>query len=95
MRISSSDNSGVLSSQNWKNVWNRRGNGLTKEFTLEELISLDGFDSGCGRHSTDSWLAMTRWLVNLLEISDKDEHAHLSTSQYISHSGSMVFRIRP
>lgn len=39
----------------WNQIWNKRSNEKTYQSTLEELIRLDGFDSGAGFISQKSW----------------------------------------
>lgn len=40
---------------NWKQIWNNRKFSQDDELLLEKLIKMDGFDSGAGRISLESW----------------------------------------
>lgn len=44
-----------MNSRNWKAVWDRRGDRGEGAAALEDLVKLDGFDSGAGRIEVDQW----------------------------------------
>jgi len=54
---------------NWQAIWNRRSS-VDKEYTLEDLIKLDGFDSGAGAISPEDWLENCRYISNELKLKN-------------------------
>lgn len=42
---------------NWQNIWTRRVIQVPERLTLEDLIRLDGFDTGAGAISLEAWQA--------------------------------------
>lgn len=52
--------------QSWKEIWNRRTG--TGGGGLEDLIKLDGFDSGAGRIEATDWRTYTAIISNKLGI---------------------------
>lgn len=54
----------------WKGVWDRKGREAREsgEADLIALIKADGFDTGAGDHSLDSWAEMTSSVYDKLEL---------------------------
>lgn len=57
----------------WYNVWNRRNATENWVPSLENLISLDGFDTGAGKIETQDWREYTRKVAEKLEM--RSEHS--------------------
>ncbi|MFT5484287.1 MAG: ubiquinone/menaquinone biosynthesis C-methylase UbiE [Halieaceae bacterium] len=56
---------------NWKKIWGGKGQSVIHNPlpTLEDLIREDGFDSGAGDHSIDSWRQLTSYTYSRLNIN--------------------------
>jgi SAM-dependent methyltransferase len=52
----------------WKKIWNRKGSSLVANLGLEELIGIDGFDTGAGKFPTEKWLANVSMIEKRLNI---------------------------
>ena len=40
---------------NWQNIWDEKGSASRANYSLNQLISLNGFDTGCGFYREDQW----------------------------------------
>ena len=40
----------------WKNIWEKKGNVTAENVTLEDLIAINGFETGAGAFPVESWL---------------------------------------
>ncbi|MDA9909895.1 class I SAM-dependent methyltransferase [Gammaproteobacteria bacterium] len=54
---------------NWPEIWNKR-KPVQKDLSLEDLIKLDGFDSGAGIISVQDWQKNCRIIANKLGLSN-------------------------
>lgn len=56
---------------NWKNIWDRKGNDIltSHDLTLSDMIREDGFDSGAGDHTLESWLALSGMVYEKLGVN--------------------------
>jgi ubiquinone/menaquinone biosynthesis C-methylase UbiE len=52
----------------WQVLWQTKGQAAPKTPALLDLIRADGFDSGSGDHTEDSWLDFTTMVINRLHI---------------------------
>lgn len=53
----------------WHEVWNRRKLSHNQAIGLQDLIDLDGFDTGAGRITAVDWRAYARAVINILGIT--------------------------
>jgi cyclopropane fatty-acyl-phospholipid synthase-like methyltransferase len=56
----------------WHELWNKRGSKELDNPTLQDLIALDGFDSGAGKVDEDDWRAYASLIVEKLGIKNGD-----------------------
>jgi trans-aconitate methyltransferase len=61
-----------MSHDNWQTVWNRRTAGRHDALTLEDLMRLDGFDSGAAQILPADWRAYAADVSQRLNIHDGD-----------------------
>jgi len=59
-----------MTTQNWKEIWNRRGGIGEGVLDLDALIKLDGFDTGAGRIEADDWRTYAGLIADKLGIRD-------------------------
>lgn len=52
----------------WQALWQKKGQAAPKTPALLDLIKADGFDSGAGDHTEDSWLTFTALVIDRLHI---------------------------
>jgi len=52
----------------WKNIWERKGNEVSGELEIADLIAIDGFDTGAGEFSVNSWLSFVKEIQERLNI---------------------------
>jgi trans-aconitate methyltransferase len=55
--------------QNWKAIWNKRSSESEK-LTLDNLIKLDGFDTGAGKIEPSDWRIMTSRIADKLKLEN-------------------------
>ena len=55
----------------WKSIWERKGNEVSEKIELAELIAIDGFDTGAGNFSVNSWLTFVKEIQVRLNIKGK------------------------
>jgi ubiquinone/menaquinone biosynthesis C-methylase UbiE len=53
---------------NWQTLWQSKGHAAPETPALLDLIRADGFDSGAGDHTEDSWLAFAAMVIDRLGI---------------------------
>ena len=54
----------------WKNIWERKGNEVSGELELADLIAIDGFDIGTGEFTVNSWLSFVKEIQERLNIKE-------------------------
>jgi len=59
-----------MSHKNWEIIWNKREILSDQNLTLENLIALDGFDSGAGKINLNSWREYAKKLSELLALKN-------------------------
>lgn len=52
----------------WHEIWNKRNLVFQSEIVLNDLLALDGFDSGAGKINLSDWKDYTRKIVQKLNI---------------------------
>ena len=55
--------------ETWKKIWERKGNIISDDLKLKELIAIDGFDTGAGAFPVDSWLSFVEKIKIQLNIN--------------------------
>lgn len=55
---------------NWKNIWEKKGRVESNHFELKDLIAIDGFDTGAGEFASDIWLAFVADIKEKLKIKE-------------------------
>jgi ubiquinone/menaquinone biosynthesis C-methylase UbiE len=60
------DNEGPVT---WKEIWERKGDVVSDDIELKDLIAIDGFDTGAGEFSVDSWLSLVEEIKLELDIN--------------------------
>lgn len=55
----------------WKEIWNKRKVG-DAELTLEQLLKIDGFDTGAGHIDIQSWKEYVKFLAERLSLKKQD-----------------------
>lgn len=58
--------------QNWKEIWNRRTGPCEWNGDLDDLINLDGFDTGAGRIDVADWRIYVERIAEKLGIKNND-----------------------
>ncbi|WP_295006454.1 methyltransferase domain-containing protein [uncultured Dechloromonas sp.] len=59
-----------MSHENWQSIWARRGTSDASGLSLEELLRLDGFDSGAACIDPQDWRSYAQDLANRLNIRE-------------------------
>ena len=59
--------------ENWKNIWNRKNISSAKKYSLEELITLSGFDSNSSRITEEDWRLMIRNYMGWIDLHPKQK----------------------
>jgi trans-aconitate methyltransferase len=54
----------------WKIIWNKRKLIQSENFSLDELIALDGFDTGAGKIKTQDWRSYTEKVALMLNLEN-------------------------
>jgi ubiquinone/menaquinone biosynthesis C-methylase UbiE len=54
----------------WKNIWERKGDVASNHIELKNLIAIDGFDTGAGEFSVNSWLSFVKEIQERLNIRE-------------------------
>jgi ubiquinone/menaquinone biosynthesis C-methylase UbiE len=57
----------------WKKIWNNREIDKSREISLLDLIKINGFDTGAGAHTVESWSEMIEYTSDKLEISESNK----------------------
>lgn len=60
-------------SNDWKNIWNKRKLIDSANFSLDELIALDGFDTGAGKIRSQDWRNYAAKVAAMLNL--KKDHS--------------------
>ena len=55
----------------WKEIWNKRSADQDK-YSLDDLIKLDGFDTGAGKINENDWRYLTNKVAEVLGLQDDD-----------------------
>jgi len=55
----------------WKSIWDKKGSQIHSidDLTLSDMIREDGFDSGAGDHTQESWLELSEMVYRTLAVS--------------------------
>jgi hypothetical protein len=56
--------------ESWKMVWESKIPKINTEDILGSLVTVNGFDTGCGDYSTDQWRLMTIEPSKILNIKN-------------------------
>lgn len=56
----------------WQDIWNKRSSEVTNKLGLEDLVRLDGFDTGAGAISADEWRAYATRRANEMGLQPGD-----------------------
>ena len=61
----------MTATNNWKNIWDKKGDQILSmnDPALTDMIREDGFDSGAGDHTTESWLELAGMVYGKLGIN--------------------------
>jgi trans-aconitate methyltransferase len=78
-----------MSHENWKAVWNRRSPIKSDNLTLDELLQMDGFDSGAGRISAADWQKYADTIANKLNLENNHSVFELGCG-----AGAFLFALR-
>lgn len=54
----------------WHEIWNQRNTNANSSLDLNDLIALDGFDSGAGKINIDDWREHSRRISDKLNLKD-------------------------
>jgi 2-polyprenyl-3-methyl-5-hydroxy-6-metoxy-1,4-benzoquinol methylase len=54
----------------WKDIWEKKGQVSLDEIDLQQLIAIDGFDTGTGEFPVDSWLSFVETIRERLNINE-------------------------
>lgn len=73
----------------WHEIWGRRNASDEINITLEDLIALDGFDSGAGKIAVEDWQEYARRITEKLNITNGK-----SVYEVGSGSGAFLFALR-
>ena len=57
-----------INESNWYKIWNEKKIDKFEILNLEELIKINGFDTGVGGYSPEEWLLMIRSFVKLMNL---------------------------
>lgn len=57
---------------NWYQVWSKRNLDNSSNPSLEDLISLDGFDEGAGRVQLEDWRKYAELIIDKLKMKKED-----------------------
>lgn len=57
----------------WKKIWERKGNEASGEIELADIIAIDGFDTGAGAFSVNSWVSFVKEVQQHLNIKEKQK----------------------
>jgi 2-polyprenyl-3-methyl-5-hydroxy-6-metoxy-1,4-benzoquinol methylase len=60
---------------NWKSIWLKKGQNISEknDLSLIDLIKADGFDSGAGDHTLESWKQFTTLIIQKMGICDSNQ----------------------
>jgi len=60
---------------NWKSIWLKKGQNISEKnnLSLIDLIKADGFDSGAGDHTLESWKQFTALVIQKMGICDSNQ----------------------
>ena len=60
---------------NWQSIWLKKGQNIFEksDLTLVDLIKADGFDSGAGDHTVESWQQFTDFIIQKMGICDSHQ----------------------
>lgn len=72
---------------NWKDIWNNRTINHS-QINLQNLINLDGFDSGAGKIKAIDWIRYTKTIIEMLHIGNGD-----SVYEVGCGSGALLYSI--
>lgn len=61
------------SKEKWQKIWEKRSIKSGDNVDLADLIAIDGFDSGAGKHSVQTWLSLVKSVEDKIGI--KSGHA--------------------
>jgi trans-aconitate methyltransferase len=56
----------------WYEIWNRRNADTSNAIRLQDLITLDGFDSGAGKIELDDWREYAGRVTDIIGLKDGD-----------------------
>ncbi len=73
----------------WHEVWNRRNANASMALDLNDLIALDGFDSGAGKIEIDDWRKYASRVSDKLRLKDGN-----SVSEVGCGSGAFLYALR-
>ncbi len=54
----------------WKDIWEKKGQASLDEVDLQQLIAIDGFDTGAGEFPVDSWLSFVETIRERLNVNE-------------------------
>ena len=57
---------------NWKKIWTNRSVQLPDEISLDQLISLNGFDTGAGKVNAKDWQVYANRIADKLNLKNND-----------------------
>lgn len=63
----------LVDQPSWKRLWNNRKIPNQKQFDLQSLIEVDGFDNGVGSYNEASWREMVRMFAEQVNLKTGDK----------------------
>ena len=62
-----------INESNWYKIWNEKKIDNLEILYLEELIKINGFDTGVGGYRRKEWLLMIRSFVKLMNLKSNSD----------------------
>jgi len=62
-----------INESNWYKIWNKKKLDLLEIKNLEELIKINGFDTGVGGYSVQEWLIMINSFIKIMNLKSNSD----------------------
>ena len=62
-----------INKSNWYKIWNKKRPNKLQSNNIEELIRINGFDTGVGGYNTEEWLFMINSFIKQINLKSNSD----------------------